>query len=124
MKKYCAVVAVAGLLLAACGDSSKDAGGSGSGAKLEANCKSAGAAYGKVLGEAFAKQNPEKKEALQVVQDSVVASCEADKWPSSALSCLTATRTSNQMEACINSLPPDVQKKMEDAAVAKLKAAK
>jgi len=120
-QRSCALVAfVVAVTLVGC--NKKDPGASSE--ELQPTCASVAAAYGKVLGAAFAKQSPDKPDAAKLVEDSVLASCEGDRWPEQVLSCLSATHAKDtMMEACINSLPKDLQTKMEDSIKAKLTAA-
>lgn len=88
---------------------------------LQPTCASSAAAYGKVLGASFAKQFPDKPDAATNIEASVVASCEGDQWPANVLGCLSATKgRDTMMEACINSLPKELQTKMEDAIKARM----
>jgi len=113
--------AVAFVLLASCADYNEyRTGGSGSPATRGATCSNA-APYGRSYGAALAKTNPSKPEVISNVESSVVASCEADKWPSSVLSCLSGAKNGNEMDTCVSGLSPELQKKMEDSALAKLK---
>jgi hypothetical protein len=95
-------------------------GGSGSPASRGATCKNA-APYGRSFGAVLSKQYPAKNDAISTVESSVVASCESDKWPTEVLTCLGNAKDPAASEACISTLSPELQKKMEDSAFAKMK---
>ncbi len=109
------------VLLSGCADYAEyRTGGSGSPASRGATCKNA-APYGRSLGAVLAKEYPKKNDAISTVESSVVASCESDKWPTEVLSCLGNAKDPNAQDACVSTLSAELQKKMEDAAIAKLK---
>jgi hypothetical protein len=69
--------------------------------------------YGVLLASAFVKQGMPGAETK--IPAAVVAACNEDHWPDTVPSCLSAVRPGkeNYMEACINSLSPELQQKME-----------
>ncbi|MBL8740328.1 MAG: hypothetical protein JNK04_04510 [Myxococcales bacterium] len=109
------------VLVAGCADYAEyRTGGSGSPATRGATCKNA-APYGRSYGAALAKKFPQKNDVISTIESSVIASCESDKWPSDVLTCLGNAKDPNAMDGCISTLSADIQKKMEDSALSKLK---